>query len=201
MTKIDERKNIIVSLKSNYREENKGIDRRIKYLRNMSVLNTVMSIIFGGIILISIISEQFGFEILKWEKSSLLVILSIAFFINFPREIYEVKLLKHLKTINDFKDFSGIDKLNLELKNLIDKLNNRKKTNLILIVFLLVLMFMALWQTYNQSNTYWNYMKIPILLFFGYTVFNFMKVNKKLTENINQTENTKANTYKNDAHI
>ena len=187
MTKIDERKNIIVSLKSMYKEDNRGIDKRIKHLRIMSFLNTTMSIVSGGIILTSIISEQFGFEILKWEKSGTLAMLSIMFFLNFPREIYELKLLNHLKRINDFKDFIGIEKLNLELKNLLSIMNNRKP-NLVLIIFIVVLIFMALWQAFGLSNTYWNYMKIPILLFFGFSVFNFIKLNKKLTGNIKQAE-------------
>ena len=65
---------------------------------------------------------------------------------------------------------------------------NNRKPNLVLIIFIVVLIFMALWQAFGLSNTYWNYMKIPILLFFGFSVFNFIKLNKKLTGNINQAE-------------
>ncbi|PIV94318.1 MAG: hypothetical protein COW44_04875, partial [Flavobacteriaceae bacterium CG17_big_fil_post_rev_8_21_14_2_50_33_15] len=135
MTKIDERKNIIISLKSNYRNEIKGIDKQIRNLSIMSFMNIFLSLICGGMILISIISEQFGFEILKWEKSAVLVILSITVFLSFPYDIYELKLLRHLKIINNYKDFTELEKLNIELKNIIVRLNNRKKSSTFLIVF------------------------------------------------------------------
>lgn len=65
-TKIEERKNIIVSLRSNYfGERDKGIDTSIKYLRTMGILNLVLAILYGGIIVLSILNEFFGFEIFK----------------------------------------------------------------------------------------------------------------------------------------
>ena len=148
MTKIDERKNIIISLKSNYRNEIKGIDKQIRNLSIMSFMNIFLSLICGGMILISIISEQFGFEILKWEKSAVLVILSITVFLSFPYDIYELKLLRHLKIINNYKDFTELEKLNIELKNIIVKLNNRKKSSTFLIVFIIPILILNPWNSH-----------------------------------------------------
>ncbi|PIY09179.1 MAG: hypothetical protein COZ17_13930 [Flavobacteriaceae bacterium CG_4_10_14_3_um_filter_33_47] len=193
MTKIDERKNIIISLKSNYRNEIKGIDKQIRNLSIMSFMNIFLSLICGGMILISIISEQFGFEILKWEKSAVLVILSITVFLSFPYDIYELKLLRHLKIINNYKDFTELEKLNIELKNIIVRLNNRKKSSTFLIVFIILILVMGLWQFSLENNPYWNYMKFPIILFFGFTLTRFIQGFKNLEENIKKVESTVAN--------
>ena len=69
MTKIDERKNIIVSLKSNYGARKKGIEKRIKYLKGVHILNLICTILCGGIIILTIILEPLGFEFLKWQKN------------------------------------------------------------------------------------------------------------------------------------
>jgi len=190
---LDERKNIIISLKSNYRNEIKGIDKQIRNLSIMSFMNIFLSLICGGMILISIISEQFGFEILKWEKSAVLVILSITVFLSFPYDIYELKLLRHLKIINNYKDFTELEKLNIELKNIIVRLNNRKKSSTFLIVFIILILVMGLWQFSLENNPYWNYMKFPIILFFGFTLTRFIQGFKNLEENIKKVESTVAN--------
>jgi hypothetical protein len=193
MTKIDERKNIIISLKSNYRGEHKGIEKQIKHLRIMSLINISLSIICGGMILMSIISEQFGFEILKWEKSGTLAILSITFFLNFPNEIYELKLLRHFKKINDFNDFIELEKLNIELRNIIDELNKRRNLSIVLIIFIIAILIMGLWQVFDNNNPYWKFMKLPILTFFGFIIFRFIQGYKKLRDNIEKAESTVAN--------
>ena len=193
MTKIDERKNIIVSLKSKYRNEHKGINKQIKNLRIMSVLNISLSIICGGLTCMSIISDLFGYEILKWENSSILVIMSITFFLNFPDDIYELKLLKHFKRINDYKDFIELEKLNIELKKIIINLNSRKNLSIAVIFTIILILLMGLWEVAISNNPYWIYMKLPILILYGFIIIRFIQGYKKITENIEKVESTVAN--------
>lgn len=189
MTKIDERKNIIVSLKPTYKEENKGIEKRIQFLKGMTLVNIVLTIICAGIIVLSILAEIFDYEIFKWQKSSLMVILSLNFIMNLPNQFYELKLLKHLKNINSKSEFDGIDKLNSELKIIIDKLNNRFKSNWSIIILAIAIMIMGIWQMgYGDNNPYWKYMKLPTLAFYGIILFRFVFTNRKLNENIKETE-------------
>jgi hypothetical protein len=68
MTKIDERKNIIVSLKANYGERNNGIEKRIQSLKITSSFNFILTIFFGLILLTSIISGLLGYEYFRWQK-------------------------------------------------------------------------------------------------------------------------------------
>jgi len=188
-TKIDERKNIIVSLKSNYGERTKGLEKRIQDLKIMSSIKLVSTIFCGGILILSIISGQFGNELFKWQKMGLFSILSLSFIMNLPNELYELKLLKHLKRMNSKSEFSGIEKLNNELKNIVDKLNSGLKNNWIIIILAVAIMIMGIWQVlYDNNNPYWDYMKIPTILFFGIIIVRFTIINKKLNENINEME-------------
>jgi hypothetical protein len=187
--KINERKNIIVSLKSSIGEPKKGIEKRIKFLKGMTILNLILTLISVGILVLSIISKLFDYEIIKWQKSALMVILSLSFIINLPNQFYELKLLKHLKKINSKSEFDGIDKLNSELKDIIDKSNNGFKNNWSIIILAFGILIMGIWQMgSDENNPYWNYMKSPILAFYGIIIFRFISRKKKLNENIEKTE-------------
>lgn len=102
MKKIDERKNIIVSIKSSFGEPKKGIEKRLQFLKGVTILNLTLTIFSAGILILSIISNLFNYEIFKWEKTGLLAILSISFILNLPNQFYELKLTKTFKK-NQFK--------------------------------------------------------------------------------------------------
>lgn len=193
-TNIDNRKNIIISLKSYYGERKKGIDKQIQFLKMSNFLNISISIVCFGVLITSIISEQLEFDFYKWQKTGLLALLSLIAFLNLPNAIFELKLLKHFKKINNYNDFNGIEKLNNDLKFQIDKLNNRIRTNIIPVILGILILFMSVWQTMSENNPYWEFMKLPIILFFGFIIIRFVIVNKKLSENIKKVENTVANT-------
>ena len=188
-TKIEERKNIIVSLKSNFGEQKKGIEKKIQYLKGISVLHLILTLFCVGILVSSIVSDLLGFEFYKWQKTGLLAILSLSTILNLPNELYELKLLNHLKKINSKSEFDGIEKLNDELKKLINKLNNRLRSNWFVFALAILIMVMGIWQMLiEDKNPYWNYMKLPILAFYGMIIFRFIKTNKRLSENIKKTE-------------
>jgi len=78
----------------------------------------------------------------------------------------------------------------MELKNIIEKLNNRLKNGWIEITLAIIILIMGIWQMgfSDNNNPYWNYMKLPILAFYGIILFRFIFTNRKLNENINKTE-------------
>ena len=188
---MNERKNIINSLKSNLREPKNGIEKRLSFLKGMTIFNLTLTLFSAGILVFTIISELFNYDFFKWEKTGLLAILSLNFVLNLPNQFYELKLLKHLKKINSKSEFDGIEKLNIELKNIIEKLNNRWKNGWPEIILAIIIMIMGIGQMgfyNNNNNPYWNYMKLPILAFYGIILFRFIFTNRKLNENINKTE-------------
>ena len=96
---MNDRKNIIISLKSNFGEPKNGIEKRRLFLKGMTILNLILTFFSAGILVLSIISESLNYEIIEWEKTGLLAILSLSFFLNLPNQYYELKLLNHLKKI------------------------------------------------------------------------------------------------------
>ncbi len=50
--KINERKNIIISLKSNLGEPTKGIEKRIEFPKGITILNLILTFISGGILVL-----------------------------------------------------------------------------------------------------------------------------------------------------
>ena len=190
MQQMNERKNIIISLKSNFGEPKNGIEKRLSFLKGMTILNLTLTLFSAGILVLSIISELFNYEIFEWKKTGLLAILSLSFILNLPNQYFELKLLNHLKKLGSKSEFSGIDKLNMELKNIIEKLNNRLKNGWIEITLAIIILIMGIWQMgfSDNNNPYWNYMKLPILAFYGIILFRFIFTNRKLNENINKTE-------------
>jgi len=193
-TKIDERKNILISLKSSkFGTRNRGIDEQIQTLKVLSLMNILLIVFCFGIIIFSIISEPLKNEVFEWSKTALYVLLSCFSLLNLPTKLIEIRLLNHLKKINQFNDFIGIDALNIELKNIIHKLNNPLKSNPIPIFLAFLLLIMSAWQLITSNNPYWIHMKLLIMLFFILVVIKFLIVYKKLNQNIQQTENSAAN--------
>jgi hypothetical protein len=188
--KINERKNIIISLKSNFGEPKNRIEKRLSFLKGMTILNLTLTLFSAGILVLSIISELFNYEIFEWKKTGLIAILSLSFILNLPNQYFELKLLNHLKKLDSKSEFNGIEKLNMELKNIIEKLNNRLKNGWIEITLAIVILIMGIWQMgfSDNNNPYWNNMKLPILAFYGIILFRFIFTNRKLNENINKTE-------------
>ena len=194
--KMNERKNIIISLKSNFGEPKNGIEKRLSFLKGMTILNLILTLFSAGILVLSIISELFNYEIFEWKKTGLLAILSLSFILNLPNQYFELKLLNHLKKLGSKSEYNGIDKLNIELnielKIIIENLNNRLKNGWVEITLAIIILIMGIWQmgfsNNNNNNPYWNYMKLPILAFYGIILFRFIFTNRKLNENITKTE-------------
>ena len=102
----------------------------------MTILDLVLTTLCGGIVLLSIILEPLGYEFFKWQKMGLLTILSLSFILRLPEDIFELKLLKHLRNISDKSDFLGIDKLNSDLKIIVNNLNKKLKWITVIQVYL-----------------------------------------------------------------
>ena len=190
ISNIDIRKNIIISLKSShYRSQKKGLEEQIKHLKSVYILNLLLTIFCSGIVITSILTKLLGFDIFKWKKMELFTLLSLTLILKLPYEFYELKLLKHLKKIKSLKEFEQLENLNFKLKNIVDDLNNRKKKNLFVIILALAIMISGMLKIiYDDLNSYWTHTKIPTLLLYGIIIFNFIRLNNSLTQNIEKTE-------------
>ena len=194
MKEIEERKNIIMSLNPTFGDRQKGLGKRIKYLKIMIAVDLILTLFCGGIIFTSITMEPFGFEFFKWEKMGLITILSLSFVLRLPEETFEIKLLLHLRKLISKADCGGVSKLNSELKNIVVDLNKKTNYQVYFIPLAIMILILGIVQVLAEDlNPYWNYAKVLVVLFFGIVLKRFYKMNKKLTKNIIETENTVAN--------
>jgi hypothetical protein len=68
---MNERKNSVISLKSNLGGSKKVIEKGTEFLTGMSILNLILTIISAGFSVLSILAEIFGYEIFKWQNRHL----------------------------------------------------------------------------------------------------------------------------------
>jgi hypothetical protein len=191
---IETRKNIINSLKPTIDWSNKSLDKRVKFLKGISVVNIILTIICAGILFSTILSELIGLGFKKWENIGLFAILSLSFIINLPNQLYELKLTKHLIKIKLENELDNLEKLNDELKTIISKLNNRIKNNWHIPLLAVIILVLGMWQMGSENgDQIWSYMKLPIIIFYSIILFKFWKTNKSLNRNINAAEHAVAN--------
>jgi hypothetical protein len=191
---IETRKNIINSLKPTIDWSNKSLDKRVKFLKGISVVNIILTIICAGILFSTILSELIGLGFKKWENIGLFAILSLSFIINLPNQLYELKLTKHLIKIKLENELDNLEKLNDELKTIISKLNNRIKNNWHIPLLAVIILVLGMWQMGSENgDQIWSYMKLPIIIFYSIILFKFWKTNKSLNRNINAAVHIVAN--------
>jgi hypothetical protein len=192
-TNIESRKEIIKSLKPTIDWGNKKIENRIKFLQGITVVNLALTILCGGILLFSIITEILDLQYIEWNNIGLLAILSLSFVLNLPFQLYELKLTNHLIKLNTTTNFNGLQKLNEELRTIVTELNDKLKNNWFTFLLALIILILGIWQMGSKSNLIWNYMKIPVILFYCIVFYKFWKNHRSLTKNIIAAENTVAN--------
>ena len=185
--KMNERKNIIISLKSNFGEPKNGIEKRLSFLKGMTILNLTLTLFSAGILVLSIISELFNYEIFEWKKTGLLAILSLSFILNLPNQYFELKLLNHLKKLGSKSEYNGIDKLNIELKIIIENLNNRLKNGWVEITLAIIILIMGIWQM-GFSNNNNNHGNSNNGFYYNQSTKNNQSHNNKKNVNVNSSD-------------
>jgi hypothetical protein len=154
---ITERIQIIDGFKSIYHWENKTEEKKIKTLKLISFLDYgVVMILLAFSILASGLTSFHVDSIISgnWEKSGLLVLMTMSLSIRAPFGFIELILKKHSKEIKDLKiDFD--DKLNHDLEFLISKFNDRNKYLYITGLPAILILIAALLQVFDL-NPYWD---------------------------------------------
>ena len=123
---MEERLKIIDSFKSLFGKREKGIEKRIQFLKFSISFTLILTIITVGVVIGSIIFDLVDLKMLAWSKMGLLVLLSLPSILRFPNGIYELKLLNHSKKMANGNGQVIIKEANLELMELIENLNTIK---------------------------------------------------------------------------
>ena len=124
---------------------------------------------------------------INWTKSTLIVICSISLVYDLANRLNSIILLKHLQNIEEVQNRTIETHLNVDLENTISKLNEPEKNILVIVLGALILLSAVLQQLdYPQ---YWDFFKIPILLFFVLKGIETVQNLSKLKSNISKSEN------------
>jgi hypothetical protein len=157
INKITERVQIIDGFKSIYNFKGKTEERKFKTLKYTSLLDYGLAMILLAFSILASGLTSFHVDSIisgNWEKSGLLVLMTMSLSIRAPFGLIELILKKHSKEIKDLKiDFD--DKLNHDLEFLISKFNDRKKYLYIIGLPAILISIAALLQVFDL-NPYWD---------------------------------------------
>lgn len=154
---IAKRIQIIDGFKSIYNFKGKTEERKFKTLKYTSLLYYGLAMILLAFSILASGLTSFHVDSIisgNWEKSGLLVLMTMSLSIRAPFGLIELILNKHSKEIKDLKiDFD--DKLNHDLEFLISKFNDRKKYLYITGLPAILILIAALLQVFDL-NPYWD---------------------------------------------
>lgn len=195
---IEERIEIIKSLKTTTGKADQSLEKRIKSTRIFGIISYALAnFVLIFLILITILTIlDFGSFGSSWSKSALFVFITISISIQAHFSPIDFLLSKHRKKLQN-SSFSFNNQLNNTLRKQIDELNyHRFKPYWIIIPALIImipgiLMVFADDDVFAKNNLYWDYFKIPvlfigILLFwnFNWKIYQFWKNIKNVESSI-----------------
>ena len=160
---IEERIGIINQLKTTLTGKDLSLEKRIKRLKLWGYMNFgLVNLLLVFLIIISASTllrlEPFG---QNWQKSGLIVLMTISLSLHAHFSIIEFLLLKHSKRLGN-SDFNFDNRLNMELKELIDDMNyHRFKPYWIIIPAIILMIAGALMVL--ELNPYWDMFTWPVL--------------------------------------
>lgn len=160
---IEERIGIINQLKTTLTGKDLSLEKRIKRLKLWGYMNFgLVNLLLVFLIIISASTllrlEPFG---QNWQKSGLIVLMTISLSLHAHFSIIEFLLLKHSKRLGN-SDFNFDNRLNMELKELINDMNyHRFKPYWIIIPAIILMIASALMVL--ELNPYWDMFTWPVL--------------------------------------
>lgn len=185
---MQNRIDIIESFKSFLGERKKSIDNRLRYVEILKYFTAAFILLVIIIIIKSLLPFNFLSDKLEWNNSAVVIIFSITYLLHGPRYFYESKLLKHLKTLKkEEKEFSDNETLNVQLRTTINEINDHKR-NWFIVASVVIIMIASLIHVIIDDFEYWEYLKIPFLLFIILISFDFLKNYNRLSKNIKEYE-------------
>lgn len=161
------------------------------------LLKCQLGLYFSGIVLIlisgigftSIFLETIGIrDVFEWNKMGFFIFLFIGSSINFKNSVYQYLLLKHIRFLKQNSEVFIEYKINEELQKIIKQLN-QPIASVILITSTGVMIVGAIINVMLTNQfSYWDYFKIPFLLYTLYFFNYFWTKYKQLIENLIQVE-------------
>lgn len=197
---IEERIEIIKSLKTTTGKADQSLEKRVKSTRIFGIISYALAnfvLIFLIFITILAILDFGGFGS-RWPKFALFVFMTISISIQAHFSPIDYLLSKHRKKLQNFS-FSFDNQLNNTLRKQIDELNFHRFKPYWIIIPSLIIMISGILVVFASNdvsainNLYWGYFKIPVLLVGILLFWNFNWKIYQVWENIKNAESSIQN--------
>ena len=189
MNTISTRIQLINSYRPFIYSKTQSIEKRIIKCQLGLCFSGFLVILISGIGFTTILLETIGIrDVFEWNKMGIFIFLFIGSSINFKNSVYQYLLLKHIRFLKQNSETFVEYKINEELQKIIKQLN-QPITSVILITTAGVMIVGAVINVMlNYHFSYWDYFKIPFLLYSLYFFNYFWTKYKQLIENLIQVE-------------
>ena len=190
MASVTERIDLINSLELIGREKNEKVEMHLQSNFYILLLSCIAFSITFIIVLLAAITEVFGIDFrFNWNKTSLLVLLSINAYDAIGNALYKRIILKHLKFLETSSANNFDLQLNDDLSDIASKLHQPLRRNIILGALMIIILIGCITQTFMDNQfIYYKFFIIPTLLFYVLASLNIWNNYKKLKANINEVE-------------
>ena len=189
MNTITARIQLINSYRPFIYSKTQSIEKRIIKCQLGLCFSGFLVILISGIGFTTILLETIGIrDVYEWNKMGIFIFLFIGSSINFKNSVYQYLLLKHIRFLKQNSETFVEYKINEDLQKIIKQLN-QPITSVILITTAGVMIVGAVINVMlNYHFSYWDYFKIPFLLYSLYFFNYFWTKYKQLIENLIQVE-------------
>jgi hypothetical protein len=189
MNTISTRIQLINSYRPFIYSKTQSIEKRIIKCQLGLCFSGFLVILISGIGFTTILLETIGIrDVYEWNKMGIFIFLFIGSSINFKNSVYQYLLLKHIRFLKQNSETFVEYKINEDLQKIIKQLN-QPITSVILITTAGVMIVGAVINVMlNYHFSYWDYFKIPFLLYTLYFFNYFWTKYKQLIENLIQVE-------------
>jgi len=171
---IIERIKIAENFKSIYKWEGKTQEKKDKILKRVAFFDYGLVLFLLTVLIFVSVLTVFEIDSLsnKWTNTGILVLMTMGLSLRAPFSYIELMLKNHIKEIkNNETEFDK--KLNIDLENIVIRLNNRKKLIYVIGIPVVLIFIAALLQVFD-ANPYWD--KFPPLVL-SVSVYLLIQIN------------------------
>lgn len=190
MDSLTERIDLINAFELIGRSRNEKVDMHLQSNFYILLLSCIAFSITFIIVLLSAITEIFRIGIpFNWDKTSLLLLLSINSYNAIGNALNKRIILKHLKFLETSPVKSFNQKLNDDLAVLAAKLHRSLRHKLIIAALMVIILIGCIINMFmDYQFIYYKFLIIPTLLFYVLATLNIWGNYKKLKANIDEVE-------------
>jgi hypothetical protein len=189
MNTITARIQLINSYKPLFTTKDKPLRTRIVNCQIALYFSGILFLVTSSIGFLTILIELAGIQdVFEWNKMGYLALLLIGSSFNFQNSVYQYLLLKHIQFLKNNSEQFVEWEINKTLQKIIKQLNKPIKSKILIVTAGCIITGAFLNFSGNSQFDFWNFFKIPFVLYTFYFLKLFWNKYKQLIEHLIQVE-------------